>query len=89
KAQVIKVNLDASGKRATGVTYIDAQGREVEQPADLVLLTAFQTHNVRLLLLSGIGKPYDPVSGEGVVGKNFAYQYNGGINVVMPKGTQF
>ncbi|MFX6258806.1 GMC family oxidoreductase, partial [Acinetobacter baumannii] len=30
-----------------------------------------------------------PVSGEGVVGKNFAYQYNGGINVVMPKGTQF
>ncbi|MFX5801436.1 GMC family oxidoreductase N-terminal domain-containing protein, partial [Acinetobacter baumannii] len=31
KAQVIKVNLDASGKRATGVTYIDAQGREVEQ----------------------------------------------------------
>jgi gluconate 2-dehydrogenase alpha chain len=44
---------------------------------------------VRLLLLSGIGKPYDPVTGEGVVGKNFAYQYNGGINVVMPKGTQF
>ena len=89
KAQVIKVNLDASGKRATGVTYIDAQGREVEQPADLVLLTAFQTHNVRLLLLSGIGQPYDPVTGEGVVGKNFAYEYNGGINVVMPKGTQF
>lgn len=86
-ATVIKVNLDASGKRATGVTYLDAQGREVEQPADLVLLTAFQMHNVRLLLLSGIGKPYDPVSGEGVVGKNFAYQYNGGINVLMPKGT--
>ena len=86
---VIKVNLDASGKRATGVTYIDAQGREVEQPADLVLLTAFQMHNVRLLLLSGIGKPYDPVSGEGVVGKNFAYQYNGAINVLMPKGTNF
>ena len=86
---VIKVNLDASGKRATGVTYLDAQGREVEQPADLVLLTAFQLHNVRLLLLSGIGKPYDPVTGEGVVGKNFAYQYNGAINVLMPKGTQF
>lgn len=85
---VIKVNLDASGKRATGVTYIDAQGREVEQPADLVLLTAFQLHNVRLLLLSGIGKPYDPVSGEGVVGKNLAYQFQGAINVLLPKGTQ-
>jgi gluconate 2-dehydrogenase alpha chain len=31
-------------------------------------------HNVRLLLLSGIGTPYDPVSGKGVVGKNYAYQ---------------
>jgi gluconate 2-dehydrogenase alpha chain len=88
-SHVIKVNLDSTGKKATGVTYIDAQGREVEQPADLVLLTAFQIHNVRLLLLSGIGKPYDPQTGEGVVGKNFAYQYNGGINVLMPKGTQF
>jgi len=88
RAQVIKINLDSTGKKATGVTYIDSQGREVEQPADLVLLTAFQTHNVRLLLLSGIGQPYDPVTGEGVVGKNFAYQYNGAINVLMPKGIQ-
>ena len=31
-------------------------------------------HNVRLLLLSEIGVPYDPASGEGVVGKNYAYQ---------------
>ena len=30
--------------------------------------------NVRLLLLSGIGKPYDPATGEGVVGRNYAYQ---------------
>jgi gluconate 2-dehydrogenase alpha chain len=85
---VTKINLDASGKRATGVTYIDAQGREVEQPADMVMVTAFQTHNVRLLLLSGIGKPYDPATGEGVVGKNFAYQMNGSIRVMLPKGTQ-
>lgn len=89
ESQVIKVNMDSSGKKATGVTYVDRQGREVEQPADLVVLCAFQTHNVRLLLLSGIGKPYDPVSGEGVVGKNFAYQMNGGVSVLMPKGTHF
>ncbi|AGN78840.1 GMC family oxidoreductase [Pseudomonas sp. GD03651] len=88
QAQVIKVNLDSSGKLATGVTYIDAQGREVEQPAQLVILTAFQLHNVRLLLLSGIGKPYDPVIGDGVVGKNYAYQMNGGVSVMLPKGTQ-
>jgi gluconate 2-dehydrogenase alpha chain len=71
---VTRVLLDASGKRATGVLYIDADGREVEQPADLVMLCAFQMHNVRLLLLSGIGKPYQPATGEGLVGKNYAYQ---------------
>ncbi|AJP57010.1 GMC family oxidoreductase [Pandoraea vervacti] len=85
---VVKVNLDSDGKKATGVTYIDAQGREVEQPADLVIMAAYQLHNVRLLLLSGIGKPYDPKTGEGVVGKNYAYQMNGAINVLLPKGTQ-
>jgi gluconate 2-dehydrogenase alpha chain len=45
---------------ATGVLYTDENGREVEQPADLVVLSAFQLHNVRLLLLSDIGTPYDP-----------------------------
>jgi len=53
---------------------IDPQGREFEQPADLMILTAFAQHNVHLLLLSGIGKPYDPTSGQGVVGRNYAYQ---------------
>ncbi|VVD90558.1 GMC family oxidoreductase [Pandoraea pneumonica] len=85
---VTKVNLDSDGKKATGVTYIDAQGREVEQPADIVIMAAYQMHNVRLLLLSGIGKPYDPKTGEGVVGKNYAYQMNGAVNVLLPKGTQ-
>ncbi|GLU31092.1 GMC family oxidoreductase [Trinickia caryophylli] len=87
-SHVTKINLDASGKHATGVMYIDAQGREMEQPADIVIVAAFQMHNVRLLLLSGIGKPYDPKTGEGVVGKNYAYQMNGGVNVLLPKGTQ-
>ncbi len=65
---------DKTGRRATGVRYIDEAGAEVEQPASLVVLSAFQMHNVRLLLMSGIGKPYDPKSGAGVVGKNYAYQ---------------
>ena len=40
-------------------------GREVFQPAGMVFLTAFALNTVRLLLLSGIGKPYDPVSYRG------------------------
>ncbi|OZI42474.1 GMC family oxidoreductase [Bordetella genomosp. 5] len=88
RSHVIKVNLDSTGKKAVGVTYIDEKGQEIDQPADLVILTAYQMHNVRLLLLSGIGKPYDPQTGEGTVGKNYAYQMNGAVNVLLPKGTQ-
>ena len=73
-ANVTKVNLDSDKKRAVGVTYIDARGRTVEQPADLVILTSYTFNNTRLMLLSGIGKPYDPVSNTGVVGKNYSYQ---------------
>jgi gluconate 2-dehydrogenase alpha chain len=80
-SNVLKVNLAADGKRATGVTYVDAQGREIEQPADLVVLCAYQLHNVHLLLLSGIGKRYDPATGEGVVGRNYAYQMTSSVNM--------
>src|SRR5580658_8224637 len=73
-SQVLRVNLDAARTRATGVTYLDAQGRETEQPADLVLLCAFSLYNVHLMLLSGIGQPYDPATGEGTVGRNYSYQ---------------
>ncbi|QYY33791.1 GMC family oxidoreductase (plasmid) [Cupriavidus pinatubonensis] len=86
-ATVMKVNLDRSGKRATGVTYIDALGREFIQPADIVILTAYGLGNVHLMLLSGIGAPYDPVSGSGVVGKNYAYQCQGGVTAFMPEST--
>lgn len=73
-AYVTRIQQDVSKKRATGVLYIDENGQELEQPADLVILSAFQMHNVRLLLASGIGAPYDPSTGHGLVGKNYAYQ---------------
>jgi gluconate 2-dehydrogenase alpha chain len=74
ECEVTRINLDSTGKRATGVTYVDSQGREWEQPAEMVFLCAFQMFNVQLLLLSGIGQPYDPSSGKGVIGRNFSYQ---------------
>jgi len=49
QSQVVRVDLDSSRKRATGVTYIDAQGRTVFQPADMVILCAFELNNTRLL----------------------------------------
>jgi gluconate 2-dehydrogenase alpha chain len=84
---VLKVNLDSDRKRATGVTYLDARGREVEQPADLVVLGAFVTGNVHLMLHSGIGKPYDFRTNTGVVGRNYAYQGGGGARVAVDKDT--
>jgi gluconate 2-dehydrogenase alpha chain len=77
---VLKINLDKSGKRATGVTYVDTSGNEWEQPADLVLLCAFQLFNVHLLLISEIGKPYDPRANEGVIGRNYSYQVTSSVD---------
>jgi gluconate 2-dehydrogenase alpha chain len=80
ECEVLQINLDSSGKRATGVTYIDSSGETWEQPADLVILCAFQLFNVQLLLLSGIGTPYDPTTGQGVIGRNFSYQVTSSVN---------
>jgi gluconate 2-dehydrogenase alpha chain len=74
ECEVTRINVDGSGKRATGVTFVDTSGEEWEQPADLVILAAFTVFNVQLLLMSGIGKPYDPVANQGVIGRNFTHQ---------------
>ncbi|WP_446053749.1 GMC family oxidoreductase [Virgibacillus saliphilus] len=64
------------GDKATGVLFTDTQtGEEFEQPADVVVLAAFVWSNTRLMLLSEIGKPYDPETGQGVIGKNFTGHY--------------
>jgi gluconate 2-dehydrogenase alpha chain len=82
QAEVLRIEKAADGKTATGVTYFDeTAGEEVFQPADLVLVCAYSLHNVHLLLLSGIGEPYDPRAGKGVVGRNYAYQMNGGTSL--------
>lgn len=78
---VIKINTDSTRRKATGVTYIDARGREVEQPAGTVVLATYCFNNTRLMLLSGIGKPYDPISNTGVVGRNYSYQTGGRVEV--------
>lgn len=82
KAEVLRVELAADKKTATGVTYFDHRtGEEVFQPADLVILCAYQLHNVHLMLVSGIGQPYDPATGEGVTGRGYAYQMSGGVQM--------
>lgn len=79
RAWVTQVLRDSTGTKATGVRYTDvATGQEYEQPAALVVLCAYAINNVHLLLLSGIGQPYDPSNRTGVVGKNYCYQVGAG-----------
>jgi gluconate 2-dehydrogenase alpha chain len=88
-AWVTRVNRDSSGKRATGVTYINTlNGEEFEQPASMVLLCAYAFNNVHLMLLAGIGQPYDPASQKGVIGKNYAYDVGVGAQLFF-EGRQF
>ena len=80
---VTQVVLDNTGRKAKGVLYYDLEGREYEQPAQLVILCAYAQHNVHLLLLSGIGQPYDPVSDTGVTGRNYAYQITSSVDAFV------
>jgi gluconate 2-dehydrogenase alpha chain len=84
QCQVQAIELDSARKVATGVRYVDAAGREFVQPARLVIVGMFALNNVRMLLLSGIGTPYDPRTRRGVVGRNYAYQTMGAVQVFFP-----
>ncbi|HKZ11794.1 MAG TPA: GMC family oxidoreductase [Rhodanobacteraceae bacterium] len=80
-SSVVRILTDSAGKRAAGVVYVDQNGKEYIQPAQMVVLCAFAHHNVHLLLVSKIGTPYDPQTGTGVVGRNYAYQVTSSVDV--------
>ncbi|MGE5251634.1 MAG: GMC family oxidoreductase [Bacteroidota bacterium] len=74
-SKVIGINVDSDGL-ATGVTYIDGQGQEQVQPADIVLISAFTLTNVRLLLLSRSNShPHGVGNDRNNVGRNYTYQH--------------
>ena len=82
-AYVKSLTYDRQAKRVKSVIYVDPRnGEEYEQPANIVILGAYVFNNVLLMLTSGIGTPYDPVTGRGTVGKNYCYQYtDAGVSV--------
>ncbi|WP_372056138.1 GMC family oxidoreductase [Tistrella mobilis] len=84
-AEVIRLNTTADGTRLESVSYVDvATGQEFIQPGSLFVLCSYTLSNVRLLLLSKIGTPYDPVTRTGTVGKNYCYQVTSGLNMFFP-----
>jgi gluconate 2-dehydrogenase alpha chain len=66
---VFRLDKDESGKRVTGVRYYDAEGNVNVQPAKVVFNGIWGFNLVRLMLLSGVGRPYDPVAVAGSLGR--------------------
>src|SRR5260370_8211103 len=72
QSYVSRLIYDKQAKKVRGVVYIDRRtGEEVEQPAEIVVLSAYAFNNTLLLLHSGIGEPYDPATAKGVVRKTY------------------
>jgi gluconate 2-dehydrogenase alpha chain len=88
RAYVLRVEWDRQAKLATGVTYMDAQGQENFQPANMVVLCAFAHHNPILMLQSGIGEPYNPETRIGAVGRNYTYQTMSSVTVFYDQSTR-
>ncbi|OJY35949.1 MAG: hypothetical protein BGP06_19105 [Rhizobiales bacterium 65-9] len=78
KSRLLRVAPSEDRRRATGVVLVDPRGQERFQPADLVVLSSYSFGNVHLMLHSGIGRPYDAASDEGVVGRSYSYHVCGG-----------
>ena len=99
-AYVKELLYDRQGKKVKAVRYVDTRnGEEYEQPAGLVVLGAYVFNNNLLMMQAGIGEQYDPVTGNGALGRNYCYQVSGGgatvffedkiINPFMAAGASF
>ena len=65
-----------------GVRYVDTLTKEeFIQPADVVVLSGYVMNNAKLLMVSKIGRLYDPRTGRGTLGKGLCYQITPGATV--------
>jgi gluconate 2-dehydrogenase alpha chain len=72
--RVIRIEVGGDGK-ATGVTYIDCDGSEHFQPAEVVVVSGYPLGNVQMLLNSRSQQHPGGVGNDrGQVGRNFTYQ---------------
>lgn len=70
--------LDTDGtKKVTAARYLDAQGNIHVQPGKVFFNGLWGFNLIRLMLLSGIGNPYDPASIEGSLGRGPAMGVGG------------
>lgn len=74
RAFVTRIDIDASGRRATGVRYLDVSRREHRLEADHVVVAASAIETARLLLLSANSRhPNGLGNRSGQVGRNLMF----------------
>jgi choline dehydrogenase-like flavoprotein len=64
-----RVHTTANGQRATGVSYLEADGTRRHEQADVVVVAGSAIETARLLLLSELGK------GSGQLGRNLMFHH--------------
>ena len=69
ESHVVEVALDGTGRQATGVRYLDADGAPQEVTARYVVLAAGAFETPRLLLRQGIA------NSSGLIGRNLMYHF--------------
>ena len=72
---LFRVDFDSSSGLATAVRYIDPEGVIHVQPATIFWCGLWGYNIIRMMLLSGIGTPYDPVTITGSVGRGLTNGY--------------
>lgn len=83
-SRVLHINSNDQGQ-VTGVTYLDAEGNEIEQEAGLVILATYVYENVRLLLLSTSDYyPNGLINSNGEVGRHYMSHAYVGRNGLFP-----
>lgn len=73
---VFRLDTDETGK-VTAARYLDAQGRIHVQPGKVFFNGIWGFNIIRLMLLSGVGNPYDPAAIEGSLGRGAAMGVGG------------
>jgi choline dehydrogenase-like flavoprotein len=76
RAFVYRINVDRHGRRATGVSYVDAGGRHHHEHADIVIVAASAIETARLLLLSATRRHAHGLGNRsGQLGRNLMFHY--------------
>ena len=84
------VEILKKGNKVTGVRYIDTLTlEEFIQPADVAVLSSYVMNNAKLLMVSKIGKQYDPKTGQGTLGRGYCYQITPGATLFFEEPILF